>query len=1253
MGVSVITFKRTDLILTQHTYSNMRTITLLFIIIISFFINGVFGDAVKSLSVIEGDSLTLHTDITDITASDALIVTWTFGPQNTKIAQIDREAKIFFTDDVQIFKKQLKLNSQNGDLTITNIRTEQTGLYNVRINFRQKIIEKSFSVSGVRNPESDQLKSVSVKDGDSVTLLADDRDIKKYDVMQWRFQGIRIAHFNKSASEISEDERFRDKLQLDVQTGSLKIKNIRTDLSGLYQVDLTSTTTSSSYTIHQTFNVTVSGEVKSVSVMKGDPLIINTDVPDIKTYDRILFIFGCDDTIADVNRHFPNKQFTLDGKDRDRLKLNDQTGDLTITKIKIEDAGDYELKMSSSRRTIQRRFRVNVSEPGLSPSAVAGLSVFFLLFIAAAAAAGVIFYRRKIAELLGETKILEVYEGESVDLKTKIKDINRDDVIEWRFGETLIAKINPANNIFSTYDGDDDLFRDKLKLNHQTGDLTISDFRVKHTGVYKLKIIRGGKTSHRRFSVFVRERIVVYEGESVPLKTEVNDIQRVDVIEWRFGDKETPIAKINPANNIFSTSDGDDDLFRDKLKLNPQTGDLNIRNIRQKHAGVYTLRIIRDRETSYKKFRVHVRDDLALRGRAVQSSTAYGWVASNAIDNSPFTCTHTDTSDNPWWRLDLLDSYYISRVVITNRKDCCAERLNGAEIRMGNSLENNGNNNPRYAVLNDVAAGQSVSVSCHNTNGRYVNVIIPGSSKILSLAKVEVYQAEDLALRGRAVQSSTAYGWEASNAIDNLPFTCTHTDTSDNPWWRLDLLDSYYISRVVITNRKDCGAERLNGAEIRMGNSLENNGNNNPRYAVLDGVAAGQSVSVSCHNTNGRYVNVIIPGYSKILSLAKVEVYQAEDLALRGQAVQSSTGYGWVASNAIDNLPFTCTHTVETSDNPWWRLDLLDSYYISTVVITNRKDCCAERLNGAEIRIGNSLENNGNNNPRYAVLNGVAAGQSVSVSGHNMNGRYVNVIIPGSSKILSLAKVEVYQAENLALRGRAVQSSTAYGWEASNAIDNLPFTCTHTDTSDNPWWRLDLLDSYYISTVVITNRKDCCAERLNGAEIRIGNSLENNGNNNPRYAVLNGVVAGQSVSVSCDNMNGRYVNVIIPGSSKILSLAQVEVYKAGEDPVEKMGEDPVEAREDPVEAREDPVEKMGEDPVEAREDPVEAREDPVEAREDPVEMREDPVEARGDPVEIQPLLNNSTAKGEDSVETRGGSVAIEMQPLLNNSNQQQ
>ncbi|XP_073669693.1 uncharacterized protein [Paramisgurnus dabryanus] len=577
----------------------MKTIYQLCIIFL--FINDVFGDEVKSVSVMEGDSLTLHTD-TKLQRDDLIL--WRFKDVNDPIATLDRaENKILYSTDGR-FKGRLNLSAHTGDLTITNIRTQHSGDYQLDIN-GDEITTKKFNVIGVSNPQSDQLKSVSVKDGDSVTLHTDVPDIKKYDEILWRFQGIRIAEFNKSASDLLEDKKFKDKLQLDVQTGSLKIRNIRTDLSGLYEVEISSI--SSSYTIHQSFTVTVRGEVKSVSVMKGDPVTIYTDVPDIKTYDQILLIFGCDEKrIAEANKQ--NKKFTLYGRIKGRLKLNDQTGDLTITDIKTEDAGLYELKMSSKRRTIQRRFSVIISG-GQSPGAIAGISVFILLLIAALVAGG-IYYHRKIEaekEKRDVIKILEVDEGKSADLKTEVDtDLQTVEKIEWRFGETLIAEINPVNKIPTTYDG---AFRGKLNLNPQTGDLTIDDIRQKHTGDYTLKIIRDGETSYTRFSVFVRDEIKTLEldeGKSVDLKTEFADIKRDDLIEWTFG--KTPIAEIKPVNNIFSTSN--DDLFKDKLKLNRQTGDLNINDIRQEHKGVYTLRIIRGEETLYRRFSVFVRGNV-------------------------------------------------------------------------------------------------------------------------------------------------------------------------------------------------------------------------------------------------------------------------------------------------------------------------------------------------------------------------------------------------------------------------------------------------------------------------------------------------------------------------------------------------------------------------------------------------------------------------------------------------------------------
>ncbi|KAM9450168.1 fucolectin-like [Clarias gariepinus] len=137
---------------------------------------------------------------------------------------------------------------------------------------------------------------------------------------------------------------------------------------------------------------------------------------------------------------------------------------------------------------------------------------------------------------------------------------------------------------------------------------------------------------------------------------------------------------------------------------------------------------------------------------------------------------------------------------------------------------------------------------------------------------------------------------------------------------------------------------------------------------------------------------------------------------------------------------------------------------------------------------------------------------------------------------------------DVALQGIATQSSTlTNAYPAKLAIDgntasSLSYgSCTHTNADYSPWWRVDLLAVYDIRTVIITNRGDACANRINGAEIHIGNSLVNNGNNNPRCVVISSIPAGASVSYTC-NMMGRYVNVIIPNINQYHTLCEVQVY---------------------------------------------------------------------------------------------------------------
>uniref|UniRef100_A0A3P9Q9R8 Si:ch211-215k15.4 n=1 Tax=Poecilia reticulata TaxID=8081 RepID=A0A3P9Q9R8_POERE len=287
--------------------------------------------------------------------------------------------------------------------------------------------------------------------------------------------------------------------------------------------------------------------------------------------------------------------------------------------------------------------------------------------------------------------------------------------------------------------------------------------------------------------------------------------------------------------------------------------------------------------------------NVALRGKATQARRYIGeWdifgAASNAIDgntNSVFrdgSCSHTEQQSNPWWRVDLLDSYVVTRVIITNREDCCEERINGAEIRIGNSIQFNGIENPRAATIFSIPRGAFKVIDILNRiEGRYVTIVIPGSGKILTLCEVEVYgyrapTGENLALQGRASQSSLNGVYLPYNAIDGnrgnqlIKGSCSQTSNDSNPWWRLDLRKTRKVFSIKVVNQ-DSAEERLNGTEIRIGDSLDNNGNNNSRCGVIT-VSPGKSLyEFDCNGMDGRYVNIVIPDRSEYLTLCEVEVY--------------------------------------------------------------------------------------------------------------------------------------------------------------------------------------------------------------------------------------------------------------------------------------------------------------------------------------------------------------------------------------------
>ncbi|XP_077065546.1 uncharacterized protein LOC143718345 [Siphateles boraxobius] len=201
---------------------------------------GVFGvtDEMNSVSVMEGDFVTLHTD-REMRSND--LIRWRFGPENTLIAEISvTDSSVTLNDDFDArFRGRMKVDHQTGCLTIKNTATEHAGRYELQTN-RMK---KSFVliVHGVFG-DKDEMKSVSVMEGDSVTLDTE-REMRN---ILWKFGNYLIAEINQSGDRITVhddvlDGRFRDRLQVDRETGSLTITNTRTEHAGFYQLQINQT----------------------------------------------------------------------------------------------------------------------------------------------------------------------------------------------------------------------------------------------------------------------------------------------------------------------------------------------------------------------------------------------------------------------------------------------------------------------------------------------------------------------------------------------------------------------------------------------------------------------------------------------------------------------------------------------------------------------------------------------------------------------------------------------------------------------------------------------------------------------------------------------------------------------------------------------------------------------------------------------------------------------------------------------------
>ena len=418
-----------------------------------------------------------------------------------------------------------------------------------------------------------------------------------------------------------------------------------------------------------------------------------------------------------------------------------------------------------------------------------------------------------------------------------------------------------------------------------------------------------------------------------------------------------------------------------------------------------------------------------------------------------------------------------------------------------------------------------------------------------------VFAVENVALSsagGAATQSSTRVGGGcnvASCAIDgntNGNFnsnSVTHTNTESMPWWQVQLPASRDIDSIVLFNRTDCCANRLDNFRVsvwqgdpNVGGSVEVFGRD---YSISGGVSG--SLTVDTPLVKGNYVRVQLADTDP-LSLAEVrvfamkhEVLSVEGNALGGSPTALGDGSVTVATDKGGNV--TVNDDGSFSYTPFQSLAAgeTDTDTFSYVATNGAGGTLASTV---------TITLTGENDPPNAMD----------------DGPYM------TDEDTALVGVRT----NLALAGTATQSSSRIGSgcnDAPCAIDGNTDgnfnnnSVTHTQNQSFTWWQVELPQVSNIDDIVLYNRTDCCGNRLSQFRVSIFDGDPDAGGTETFFFNHPGT-AGATVSIDVDavspNARGNYVRVAIDPASAAgdagmngdglnsqggtLSLAEVEVF---------------------------------------------------------------------------------------------------------------
>ncbi len=577
--------------------------------------------------------------------------------------------------------------------------------------------------------------------------------------------------------------------------------------------------------------------------------------------------------------------------------------------------------------------------------------------------------------------------------------------------------------------------------------------------------------------------------------------------------------------------------------------------------------------------------NIAINKPSSQHSTQLNANASRANDGNTDgnfwggnSVTITNWDNETWWEIDLESVSDIDQIKVYNRTDCCSEILNNYYVLVSNQpfnstdLNSTLNQSGVSSFYQNTQAGTPSTISINET-GRYVRVQLEGQG-FLALAEVEVIGCSN----SSGLEDQTISFDPISNkTVTDGPFSINATASSG-------LTISYSIISGPATINGN--TVTLNGTTGNVVVQADQNGNTtyNPAASETQIFEVTEPPLGLCSTTSN-------------IALGKTATQSGTQVNANAErAIDGNTGGNFWGANST-----SLTNWVE---NAWLEVDLGENSNIETINLWNRTDCCSDFFGNyyvlvSDVPFTSQDLNSSINQAGVSSFLETGIADRPTIINVNRTGQYVRVQLVGTS-FLAISEVEIIgctngvgcpsagtpcddnntltdndiedgncncsgtpintgcsATSNVALNKTTNQSSTlnaggitgsssktidgnTNGVFFTNPTSNSSVSATQNETE--PWWDVDLGESYSLEQINIYNRTDGVDQTQNAYILVSNNAFTNSNLATSRSQAdaeffINGLVG--SPSVINLNIDARYIRVQMEGSGYLV-LAELE-----------------------------------------------------------------------------------------------------------------